>query len=213
MQAMQTRRRFLAGLSLAASAGLVRAPQLLAGEGGLETTSVRLAKKIPVLCNAPQYIADELLRAEGFTDIQYVTSGPGAALTKKISDGLIDCSMGYAGPNIIAVDAGEAIVNLAGVHVGCFELLGHGNIRSIADLKGKSIGITDKGSSEHVYLAAMLAYIGLDPNRDVNWVTSASPPVYELFRERKGRRVSRLRADAAGSAGAARRACRRQQCG
>ena len=181
MQAMQTRRRFLAGLSFAASAGLVRAPQLLAGEGGLETTSVRLAKKIPVLCNAPQYIADELLRAEGFTDIQYVTSGPGAALTKKISDGLIDCSMGYAGPNIIAVDAGEAIVNLAGVHVGCFELLGHGNIRSIADLKGKSIGITDKGSSEHVYLAAMLAFIGLDPNRDVNWVTSVSPPVYELF--------------------------------
>ena len=71
MQAMQTRRRFLAGLSFAASAGLVRAPQLLAGEGGLETTSVRLAKKIPVLCNAPQYIADELLRAEGFTAVSY----------------------------------------------------------------------------------------------------------------------------------------------
>jgi NitT/TauT family transport system substrate-binding protein len=147
----------------------------------LETTTVRLAKKIPVLCNAPQYVAEDLLRSEGFTDIQYVASGPGAPLTKKITEAAIDFSMGYAGPNIIAVDAGEAIVNLAGVHVGCFELLGREDIRSIAELKGKSIGITAKGSSEHVYLAAMLAYIGLDPNRDVNWVTSASPPAHELF--------------------------------
>ena len=177
---VQTRRQLLMGLALA-GAGLVRAPQLLADEGRLETTTVRLAKKIPVLCNAPQYVADDLLRAEGFTDIQYVASGPGAPLTKKITDAAIDFSMGYAGPNIIAVDAGEAIVNLAGVHVGCFELLGHEGIRSIADLKGKSIGITAKGSSEHVYLAAMLAYIGLDPGRDVDWVTSASPPVHKLF--------------------------------
>ena len=181
---LQTRRRLLMGLALA-GAGLVRARQVLAGGGGLETTTVRLAKKIPILCNAPQYIADELLRAEGFTDIQYVTSGPGAALTKKISDGAIDFSMGYAGPNIIAVDAGETIVNLAGVHIGCFELLGHGDIRSIADLRGKSIGITALGSSEHVYLAAMLAYIGLDPSRDVHWVTSASPPVHEFFADQK----------------------------
>ena len=103
------------------------------------------------------------------------------ALTKKIAAEAIDFSMGYAGPNIIAVDAGEAIVNLAGVHAGCFELLGREGIRSIVDLKDKSIGITALGSSEHVYLAVMLAYIGLDPNRDVNWVTSASPPVSELF--------------------------------
>jgi len=180
----QTRRRFLTGLCLA-GAGLVRTEKSLAGEGRPETTTLRLAKKIPVLCNAPQYIADDLLRAEGFTDIQYVASGPGAALTKKIADEAIDFSMGYAGPNIIAVDAGEAIVNLAGVHVGCFELLGAEGIRGIADLKGKSVGITALGSSEHVYLAAMLAYIGLDPNRDVNWVTSASPPVSELFASEK----------------------------
>jgi len=177
---VHTRRRLLTGLALA-GVGLVRAPHLLAGEGGLETTTVRLAKKIPILCNAPQYVAEDLLRAEGFTDIQYVDTGPGAPLTKKIAEAAIDFSMGYAGPNIIAVDAGEAIVNLAGVHVGCFELLGHEGIRSIADLRGRSIGITAKGSSEHVYLAAMLAYIGLDPNRDVNWVSSASPPVHELF--------------------------------
>ena len=93
--------------------------------------------------------------------------------------------MGYAGPNIIAVDAGEAIVNLAGIHIGCFELFGHEGIRSIADLKGKSVGVLALGSSEHIYLAAILAYIGLDPSRDVDWVTSASPAPAELFADGK----------------------------
>jgi hypothetical protein len=50
------RRGFIASLALA-GAGFVYLPKLLAGEERLETTTVRLAKKIPVLCNAPQYIA------------------------------------------------------------------------------------------------------------------------------------------------------------
>jgi NitT/TauT family transport system substrate-binding protein len=44
---------------------------------------------------------------------------------------------------------------------------------------------TSIGSSQHVYLATMLAYIGLDPNRDVVWVTSASPQPRELFADGK----------------------------
>jgi NitT/TauT family transport system substrate-binding protein len=114
MPITHTRRRLITTLSWA-GAGFVLGPKPLAGEERPETTTVRLAKKIPVLCNAPQYIADDLLRAEGFRDIQYVVSGPGAALSRKIADGAIDFSMGYAGPNVIAVDAREAIVNLAGL--------------------------------------------------------------------------------------------------
>ena len=64
-----TRRRFLTTLSLAGAAGLIRAPRALAAEGVLETTSVRLSK-IPAICYAPLYVAEELLRAEGFTDIR-----------------------------------------------------------------------------------------------------------------------------------------------
>jgi NitT/TauT family transport system substrate-binding protein len=71
---------------------------------------------------------------------------------------------------------------LAGVHVGCFEVFGHHGIRSIADLKGKSVGVLALGSSQHVYLATMLAYIGLDPRKDIAWVTpSASVKPIELF--------------------------------
>src|SRR5438132_13048888 len=71
MPIIQNRRQVLTTLSLAGATALVRAPPSLAAEGALETTTVRLAKNEGI-CIAPQYIADELLRAEGFTDIRYV---------------------------------------------------------------------------------------------------------------------------------------------
>ena len=43
----------------------------LADEGPPETTTIRL-RRDPAICVAPWYIAEELLRAEGFTDIRYV---------------------------------------------------------------------------------------------------------------------------------------------
>jgi NitT/TauT family transport system substrate-binding protein len=71
MKTIQNRRRFLATLSSAGAASLIRAPNSDAQEGRLETTTVRLTK-IPGICIAPQYVAEELLKSEGFTDVQYV---------------------------------------------------------------------------------------------------------------------------------------------
>jgi NitT/TauT family transport system substrate-binding protein len=42
---------------------------IITQEAPPETTTIRLVK-IPGICVAPQYVAEELLRAEGFTDIQ-----------------------------------------------------------------------------------------------------------------------------------------------
>jgi NitT/TauT family transport system substrate-binding protein len=184
MGLMQSRRQFLTTLLLGA-AGLLRSPPSLAAEAPPETTTLRLANLSPGICIAPQYVADGLLQAEGFTDIQYVTSASGATVAAAVANGTIDFSLNYAGPNIIAIEAGLPIVTLAGVHVGCFELFGHEGVRSIADLKGRSVGVQAIGSSQHVYLATMLAYIGFDPGRDVIWVTSASPKPSELFADGK----------------------------
>jgi NitT/TauT family transport system substrate-binding protein len=69
MSVVQTRRQFLTTLSLGGAAGLLRAQPSPAVEGTLETTTVRFVK--PGLCVSSVYIAEELLRAEGFTDIRY----------------------------------------------------------------------------------------------------------------------------------------------
>ena len=65
MQTTQSRRSFLATLSSVGAAGFIGAPDALAAEAPPETTAVRIAK-IAGICIAPQYVADELLRMEGF---------------------------------------------------------------------------------------------------------------------------------------------------
>ena len=71
MQISQTRRDFLAGLSAAGAAGVLGARAALADEAPPETTTIRLSF-YPNVCLAPQDIAEDLLRAEGFTDVRYI---------------------------------------------------------------------------------------------------------------------------------------------
>jgi NitT/TauT family transport system substrate-binding protein len=186
MPVMQTRRRFLSGLSIAAAASLVRARSAAAGDGALETTTVRLSK-IAGICIAPQYVAEELLRAEGFTEIRYVETEAGEASTDALARGTIDMSLNFAAPLVTVIDAGAPVTVLAGVHVGCFELFGNESVRSITDLHGKSVGVQGLGSSPFIFLAAMMAHVGLDPVKDINWVVSADPSVkpIEMFAQGK----------------------------
>jgi NitT/TauT family transport system substrate-binding protein len=161
MSIMQTRRRFLSGAAFAGAAAVLPARRGRT-QPVLETTSVRLAK-IPGICIAPQYVAEELLRAEGFTDVRYIASEVGIGQSEAIGRGEVDFSLNFAAPVIIPLDAGAPIAVIAGVHVGCFELFGREGIRSIADLRGRTVGVQGLGSSPHVFLAAMAAHVGLDP--------------------------------------------------
>jgi NitT/TauT family transport system substrate-binding protein len=180
----QTRRRFLAALSSAGVAGLIGAPASSAQDGRLETTSVRIAK-IAGICIAPQYAADELLRAEGFTDIRYVPTDAGVSAALSLARGEVDFTANFASPLIIPIDAGEPITMPGGEHIGCFELFANERIRGIPDLKGKTVGVQGLGSSQHVYLSIIAAHVGLDPIKDIRWTTSSSPKPMELFAEGK----------------------------
>src|SRR5712692_4005640 len=102
MPMMQTRRCFLATLSMAGAASLVRAPRALAAEGPLETTTVRLPKNFGI-CISPQYAAKELLHAEGFTDVRYVET-EGAIVVEPIGRGKLDFGLQYAPVLIPAID-------------------------------------------------------------------------------------------------------------
>ena len=66
MLPMQSRRLFTTHIALAAAAGLIGGAAARAADDPPETNSVRLPK-IPGICIAPGYVAEELLRAEGFT--------------------------------------------------------------------------------------------------------------------------------------------------
>jgi hypothetical protein len=90
MPVMQDRRRFLATLSSTAAAGLLHVPNVLGQEAPLETTRIRLYDWTG-LCIAPQFVAEELLNAEGFTDVQYVRAEPTGQLPNPLlASGAVD---------------------------------------------------------------------------------------------------------------------------
>jgi NitT/TauT family transport system substrate-binding protein len=182
MQMAQSRRRLLATLSSAAAANLIGGPMVFAQEAPPETTTVRMTK-IPGICVAPQYVAEELLKTEGFTNVQYVELAenvyPGFAAGK------IDISMAFVAPFIIQVDAGVPIVLLGGVHAGCYELFGTERVKAIRDLKGKTVAVPGLGSPHHVFVASMAAHVGMDPKRDINFVIHPAAESMQLLAERK----------------------------
>jgi NitT/TauT family transport system substrate-binding protein len=185
------RREFLTTTSLGGTAALLGVhPTPAAAESPPETTRIRLVNITRGICTAPQFVAEELLRAEGFADVQYVGRtdvSPVLEIRRAIASGEADISMTFAAVCITGLDEGEPAVILAGVHPGCFELIGTNRVRTIRDLKGKTVALAGlgTGSTQHIFLAVMLAYVGLDPAKDVRWVTHPFDESMQLLAEGK----------------------------
>jgi NitT/TauT family transport system substrate-binding protein len=174
MHIMQSRRDFLAGLSAAGAASILGTGASVADEAPLETTTLRLQRGATI-CLAPGQIAEELLRAEGFSDIRYLD-------VETVAGGEIDFAFQTGAWVVSRLDAGDPLTALAGVHSGCYELFAHEPIRTISDLKGKRVGIPQqRGSSGHLLLASIAAYVGLDHRTDINWVSTPTGDFLEPF--------------------------------
>src|SRR5882724_9702771 len=145
-----------------------------------ETTTVRISNDLAI-CEAPLDVAGELLRAEGFTDVGYVDTAADD-LSAAIADRKVDFALDFPVLFAPGIDAGKPITVLAGVHVGCFELFAGNDIRTIANLKGKTVGFEIAPAA---LLRLMVAQVGLDPDEDIRWVTDPSVKPLELFVEGK----------------------------
>ena len=183
MQTMHTRRHIITGLSSAGTTALVGVPHSIGQEAPPEINKLRLVKSSSI-CWAPQYIAEAMLRTEGFNDISYIEFSGGPVSTYLVS-GQADISMNFIGPNIIQLDAGHPVVFLAGIHAGCFEVFAGQGVKKITDLKGKTASVESLNGAEHVFLASIAAYVGLDPRRDITWVTNSHKDSIRLFSDGK----------------------------
>jgi NitT/TauT family transport system substrate-binding protein len=182
MSLLQSRREFAATMSATGAAMLLGGDPVRADEAAPETTTVRLPQ-IPGICFAPIYVAEDLLRAEGFTDIRFVTSAGGMAEPEMVARGELDVGSSFAGTVVHSLDLGLPITALAGLHVGCYELFVHDPIRTIRDIKGRRVGIQTLKSSSHLYLSIIARNVGLDPQADIDWVDAPSSNAMELFVE------------------------------
>ena len=179
-----------------------------------ETTTVRLPRYFEDDggCWAALYIAGELLRAEGFTDVRYVQGDTSVDHSLWIAGGETDFDLNMPSMHIASIDAGVPIKVLTGLHTGCFELIANDSIRSLTDLRGKRVGVYALNDHPHVLTQLMVAYVGLDPKRDIQWVTVPGKTPTDLFIDGKIDAFLAGDADAAGPAGAQDRPHDPQQC-
>ncbi len=180
-----SRREFLGGLTAAGTAGLLGLhARPAAAEPPPETTKLRIIQ-VPGICFAPQFVAEDLLHGEGFTDVQYVKVPGGLAGAKALAAGDGHFNIQTSGLLSTRIDAGDPIIFLAGIHVGCFELFANDRVRAIRDLKGKTVAVTDLWSGRHLVLAIMLQLVGLDPRKDVQFITHPAAEAMGLFTDGK----------------------------
>lgn len=183
-----SRRDFLAKMALAgASAAIGCWPETgsAAVEPPPETTTLRL-RYWDSACWAPFYLAEPFLREEGFTDIRYL-AGPGTELVNMFKQGLVDLSPEFSVQGMYNIENSESPHQfISGLHVGCYALVGSARIRSVRDLKGKTVwaGLVEYGGP-HIFFTAIVSYVGLDPRKDIKYVWVKKDEAVELFRTGK----------------------------
>jgi NitT/TauT family transport system substrate-binding protein len=177
-----TRREFLTRVGVAGSAALFGSQaEILGVEPPPETTNIRVVETPEICTGTPLIVGQELLKGEGFSDAQPIKRPTGVDGTAAVAAGEADFTMAAAPSLTARIDAGDPLVVLSGIHVGCFELFATERVRSLRDLKGKNVAVTKLGSGRHLLLAAALKHVGLDPHTHVNWITDPAPKTMQLF--------------------------------
>ena len=181
-----SRRRFIGAAGAASTGALLglRTGVAAADEPPPETTRLRIPAIVSA-CRSPEWVAEELLRAEGFTDVQYLPMAGTRGVERALATGEADIGGHFAAPVILRIEAGDPIVMLGGEHVGCFELLGSERIRAIRDLKGRTVAVPEIDPSPYAFLASMAAYVGLDPRKDIHWVNHSADDSMSLLADGK----------------------------
>ncbi len=167
----RSRRDFLTYGCAVGAAAFLALPRIAAAEPLPEIRKIRLARTASI-CLSPQYVAEDLLHLEGFTEVEYpelpYTGGD------ELTVGHSDLTMDYVPALIWKLDAGRSIVALAGIHPGCFAIIANERVKAIRELKGRKVAVSAFGSGDHVFLSSILAYVGIDPKKDIEWVLTQS---------------------------------------
>ena len=157
---------------------------LAAVEPPPETTTIRF-QKIQSPCWVPQLVAEPLLREEGITDIQYIDQQIDKG-EEDILAGRVDFMADFTANSLGLFAPGDPIDFISGFHIGCYSLIGSDRIKSVRDLKGKKVWAWENVmDSPNAFFKAFVAYVGLDPDKDVEYVECSKDEAIELFKRGK----------------------------
>jgi NitT/TauT family transport system substrate-binding protein len=128
---------------------------------------------IGLTCEAAMFVAQEkgFFEEEGL-DVEFVkTDWDG--LRDGLGLGRFDANYTLIMYLLKPIEQGLDVRITGGIHAGCLRVQTgvDSDIKTAADLKGKKIGIPTMGSPPFLFTSRVLNAAGLDPAKDVEWVT------------------------------------------
>ncbi len=105
-------------------------------------------------------------------DVELVNfAGSTDQLLEAISSGKADAGVGMALRWLKPLEQGFDVKITTAIHGGCLRLFAPPGspIKSVADLKGKTVGTSDMGSPDKNFFSIVAAKQGLDPVADIQW--------------------------------------------
>lgn len=169
-------------LAALAACGAGTAPQTQPPEGGEVAETVGQTERYPLkiayspsLCQAPLHVAVELgyFAEEGIAaeNIQVDASH----VQEAIGAGQVDAGFGLIGKFLQPLENGLPIKFTAGIHTGCIKIVApkDSGIGSVADLKGKRIGVAGLAGAETIVAKRALTAEGIsvdEKNPEVEFV-------------------------------------------
>jgi NitT/TauT family transport system substrate-binding protein len=139
---------------------------------GSQQTKVKVAY-IGLTCEAAMFVAQEkgFFKEEGL-DVEFVkTDWDG--LRDGLGLGRFDANYTLIMYLLKPIEQGLDVKITGGIHAGCLRVQTgiDSEIKTAADLKGKKIGIPTMGSPPFLFTSRVLHAAGMDPAKDVEWVT------------------------------------------
>src|SRR5262245_35298581 len=137
------------------------------------------------ISHLPVWVAkDAGLFAKKGLNVEPVQIRGGALITMGIMSGQLQFS-GAGAESVIAarIEGGDIVLLACPTDLEPILFMARPEIKSPADLKGKSSAVTRLGSSTHFYLRAALRYIGLDPEKDMTILQLGAGPEVALALE------------------------------
>src|SRR5664279_5990296 len=135
----------------------------------------------PNIVHMPVIVAKELgLYKKAGLDVEIVSLGDGVNVYRALLAGDLDLGLTPGAPTIIGRSNGATVKGLS-ANLPKFEasMIVRANVKTMADLKGKRIGIQEPGGFADLLSRAVLRAAKIDP-KEVNFVSIASEDVPAL---------------------------------
>ncbi|MBQ1870000.1 MAG: ABC transporter substrate-binding protein, partial [Treponema sp.] len=156
-----------------------------ASGGESEQKVVRINFQTGSLCYAPTHVAmklglfeEELAKIGQKAEYVHIVEG-GATLGEMIASGKVDAGYGLYATQLQAMENGLPISFTSGIHIGCtkYYVRADSDIKSVADLRGKKVGVPGLADSSVMNLKRKLMDYGIGvtaANNEVEFIAYAS---------------------------------------